>query len=118
MGMTNSSISGRIGVYVDAANLYRNGGNRMNYGVLREFACRGNSDPVRLNVYVSYDEERAQNDLDYSARQEGFYSVLRNFGYKVIQKRVTRFKEEDGTVSSKSNADLDLAVDASCSPGN
>lgn len=49
----------KVGVYVDAANISRNGGQRMQYDVLREFACRDQAEPLRLNVYLSYDEERA-----------------------------------------------------------
>lgn len=33
-------IHAKVGVYVDAANISRNGGQRMQYDVLREFACR------------------------------------------------------------------------------
>ena len=50
----------KVGVYVDDANIYRNGGQRMQYDVLREFACRDHAEPLRLNVYLSYDEERAE----------------------------------------------------------
>lgn len=45
----------KVGVYVDAANISRNGGQRMQYDVLREFACRDHAEPLRLNVYLSYD---------------------------------------------------------------
>ena len=49
----------KIGVYVDAANIYRNGGSRMQYDILREFACRDMGEPVRLNAYVTHDADRA-----------------------------------------------------------
>ena len=48
----------KIGVYVDAANISRNGGQRMQYDILREFACRDGAEAQRLNVYLAYDEER------------------------------------------------------------
>jgi uncharacterized LabA/DUF88 family protein len=41
-----------------------------------------------------------------------FFAVLRDFGYKVIQKEVKWFTDEDGNQVAKANADLDLAVDA------
>lgn len=102
----------RVGVYVDAANLARNGGYGMRYDVLREFACRGDAEPVRLNAYVSFDADRAESDAAYREGQFGFYSLLRDFGYKVIQKHVKWYVDEGGNRFGKANADLDLAVDA------
>src|SRR6188768_4196668 len=84
--MTSHRSNTRVGVYIDVANLTRNGGYGMRYEVLREFACRGNAEPVRLNAYVSYDADRAETDLAYREAQQGFYSLLRDFGYKVIQR--------------------------------
>jgi uncharacterized LabA/DUF88 family protein len=101
-----------VGVYVDVANLARNGGYGMRYEVLREFATRGNAEPVRLNAYVSFDADRSEDDPAYREGQYGFYSLLRDFGYKVIQKNVRWFTDDSGNRFGKANADLDLAVDA------
>lgn len=108
--MGNSTT--RVGVYVDVANINRNGGYGMGYEVLREFACRDDAEALRLNAYVSYDAEKARRDSYYFHRTNSFYSVLRDFGYKVIQKEVKWFVDEDGNRVAKANADLDLAVDA------
>lgn len=105
-------ISRRVGVYVDVANLAMNGGYGMRYDVLREFACRDNAEPVRLNAYVSFDADRAEHDHVYKEGQYGFYSLLRDFGYKVIQKNVRWYIDESGNRFGKANADLDMAVDA------
>ncbi len=110
--MANTRQALRVGVYVDVANLARNGGYGMRYDVLRDFACRGGAEPIRLNAYVSYDAERASNDEDYKDGQQGFYSLLRDFGYKVIEKAVRWYTDEQGNRFGKANADLDLAVDA------
>ncbi|MCI0338282.1 MAG: NYN domain-containing protein [Acidobacteria bacterium] len=109
--ITNKS-SARVGVYVDVANINRNGGYGMGYEVLREFACRDNAEAMRLNAYVSFDAEKARREAYYRQRTNSFYSVLRDFGYKVIQKEVKWFTDEDGNRVAKANADLDLAVDA------
>ena len=108
--MSNSLM--RVGVYVDVANINRNGGYGMGYEILRQFACRDQSEAVRLNAYVSYDAEQARRDPVYYYRTNSFYAVLRDFGYKVIQKEVKWFTDEDGNRVAKANADLDLAVDA------
>lgn len=103
--------SRRVGLYVDVANLAMNGGYGMRYDVLREFACRDNAEPMRLNAYVSFDAERAEFDYSYKEGQYGFYSLLRDFGYKVIQKNVRWYVDESGNRFGKANADLDMAVD-------
>jgi uncharacterized LabA/DUF88 family protein/cold shock CspA family protein len=102
----------KVGVYVDVVNLFRNGGRRMRYDVLREFAARGGAEPMRLNAYVSIDEARASEDRGYREGVEGFHAALRDFGYKVIEKQVKWFTNEAGERYAKANADLDMAVDA------
>ncbi len=101
----------KIGVYVDAANISRNGGNRMRYDILREFACRDYAEALRLNVYLSYDEDRADQNPSYRDRARGYQSALRELGYKVIEKRVKWYIDDTGNRFGKANADLDMAVD-------
>ncbi|MCF7793444.1 MAG: NYN domain-containing protein [Candidatus Cloacimonetes bacterium] len=102
----------RVGVYVDVSNIAHNGGYGMQYDVLRAFACRNNGVAIRLNAYVAYDEEMAKTNIDYKKKSESFHSVLRDFGYKVIVKVVKWYTDEHGNRYGKSNADLDMAVDA------
>lgn len=101
----------KIGVYVDAANISHNGGLRMQYDVLREFACRDHAEPLRLNVYLSYDETKAENNSVYKEKARAYQSALREMGYKVIEKQVKWFIDEAGNRFGKANADLDMAVD-------
>lgn len=102
----------KVGVYVDAANIVMNGGYGMRFDVLRRFACRDGGQAVRLNVYLAFDEERAKQDEAYRSSNREFHLVLRDLGYKVIQKPVKRYPDDKGNTVMKSNADLDLAVDA------
>ncbi len=104
--------SQRVGLYIDVANITRNGGYGMRFDILRDFACRESGEPVRLNAYVAYDEERARTDHDYRDRTFNFHSTLRDYGYKVIEKVVTWYVDEAGNRFGKANADLDMAVDA------
>ena len=104
--------SQRVGLYIDVANITRNGGYGMRLDMLRDFACRDNGEPVRLNAYVAYDEARARTDHDYRDRTFNFHSTLRDFGYKVIEKVVAWYIDETGNRFGKANADLDMAVDA------
>ena len=102
----------KVGVYVDVANIARNGGFGMRYDVLRDFACRGGGEAVRLNAYIGYDAQRAEVDRAYREGQHRFHSTLRDYGYKVIQKTVKWYRNDEGVPVSKANIDLDLAVDA------
>jgi uncharacterized LabA/DUF88 family protein len=97
---------------VDAANLEMNGGYGIQYDVLREFACRDSAEAIRLNVYVPYDEERARNDRAYKRKKDNFFASLREYGYKVIQKKVKWYRDEHDNIYPKANVDLDMAVDA------
>ena len=101
----------RVGVYVDAENVTRNGGRGLRYDVLREFACRDGADALRLNSYTSRDPERAEQDDVYVRNVRSFHEALRDFGYKVIVKPVKWYLNEDGNRFGKANSDLDMAVD-------
>ncbi len=102
----------KVGVYVDVSNIAQNGGYGMQYDILRTFACRNNGVAMRLNAYVAYDEEMAERNPEYKKKSENFHSILRDFGYKVIVKVVKWYVDEHGVRYGKSNADLDMAVDA------
>ena len=102
----------KVGLYVDVANIARNGGYGMRFDILRDFACRDSGEPMRLNAYVAFDADRAKIDNDYKYRTLNFYSALRDLGYKVIEKVVSWYVDDDGNRFGKANADLDMAVDA------
>jgi len=110
--MTVVQSTAKVGVYCDVANMYRNGGQRMQYDKLREFACRDFAEPVRLNAYVTYDAERAKTDYIYRDGAKSFHSKLRDYGYKVIVKEIRWYRDDSGARYGKADADLDLAVDA------
>ncbi len=110
--MSFQRSSARVGIYVDVSYIYINGGQKMQYDILREFACRDDAEPVRMNTYVSLDKERMDWDEVYKKGTQNFHSALRDIGYKVIVKEIQWFEDESGNRYGKANADLDLAVDA------
>lgn len=101
----------RVGVYVDAENLTHNGGDRMQYRVLRNIACREGGQAMRLNTYIAFDERRAEQDRQYRESMLEYYSAVRDAGFKIIEKKVMRYTDRNGVERSKANADLDMAVD-------
>ncbi len=102
----------KVGIYVDAVNVTMNGGYGLRYDILRKFACRDGGTPSRLNVYLSYDEERLKTDRDYRRKTMRFCEVLRDFEYKVTEKPVQTYNNhETGEKITKSTIDMDMAVD-------
>jgi uncharacterized LabA/DUF88 family protein len=101
-----------VGVFVDAENVRYNGGYQMRYDVLRRFAARGDSILQRLNTYMAFDAERARDDAEYGKKARAYQQMVRDFGWKITAKTVRRYTDENGNVTTKANADLDMAVDA------
>ncbi|MET0027829.1 MAG: NYN domain-containing protein [Candidatus Thiodiazotropha sp.] len=102
----------KVGVFVDAENVRYNGGYQLRYDVLRMFAGRYGSTPLRLNTYIAFDQERAKEDPEYRRRAHAYQQMVRDYGWKVIVKNVRRYTDDEGNVTTKANADLDMAVDA------
>ncbi|MET0051765.1 MAG: NYN domain-containing protein [Candidatus Thiodiazotropha sp.] len=102
----------KVGVFVDAENVRYNGGYQLRYDVLRMFAGRYGSTPLRLNTYIAFDQERAKEDPEYRRRAHAYQQMVRDYGWKVIVKNVRRYTDDEGNVTTKANADLDMVVDA------
>lgn len=105
-------MESKAGIYVDAVNVTMNGGFGLRYDVLRKFACRDGSTPARMNVYLAYDKQRAEEEQEYRDKTARFSEVLRDFEYKVIEKPVQYYEDEEtGEVITQSTVDMDMAVD-------
>lgn len=105
-------MEGKVGIYVDAVNVTMNGGFGLRYDVLRKFACRGGLSPARMNVYLAYDEQRAEEDESYREKTARFSEVLRDFEYKVLERPVQYYKDEEtDEVITQSTVTMDMAVD-------
>jgi len=109
--MPSKSAGLRVGVYVDVENVTRNGGRGLRFDTLRAFACRDGGEAIRLNAYLAFDEHRAEDDVDYRLRTTRYHFALRDVGFKVIEKPVQWYTNDEGIRVSKANSDLDLAVD-------
>ncbi|MCO5762670.1 MAG: NYN domain-containing protein [Gammaproteobacteria bacterium] len=107
----------RIGVFVDAENVRYNGGYQMRYDVLRRFAAREAGILQRLNTYLAFDLERAREDTEYAKKSRAYQQMVRDFGWKITVKYVRRYTDDSGNVTTKANADLDMAVDAMLQAG-
>ena len=102
----------KTGIYVDAENVRLCGGYGMRYDVLVELANAGNSELLRANSYLAEDRTRTREDDEYRLKLYHYHDIVRQCGFKVIKKYVTRFVDDEGVVTTKANADMDLAIDA------
>ncbi len=84
----------------------------MRYDVLVDLANSNNSIMLRANSYLAEDREQTAHDPDYREKLYNYHNILRKCGFKIIKKYVKRFTDADGVVTTKANADMDLAIDA------
>jgi uncharacterized LabA/DUF88 family protein len=108
--MTLSLSNARVGIYVDGQCVSLTGGHGMRYDVLREFAIRDGAEAVRMNVYLPWDEERA-NEAGYRRGQENFAATLRDFGYKVVRRPLRPITDEAGGRIVRAGTAVAMAVD-------
>lgn len=102
----------KTGIYVDAENIRLCGGYGMRYDVLVDLANSGNSTLLRANCYLAEDKARTNEDPEYKQKLYRYHDVLRQCGFKVIKKYVKHFVDDEGILTTKANADMDLAIDA------
>lgn len=102
----------KVGVFVDAENIRLNGGYQLRYDILRRFAARSGGTLLRLNTYIPFDQDRADVDTEYARKTYAYQQMVRDFGWKIIAKPIKHYIDDEGNVTTKANADLDLAVDA------
>jgi len=102
----------KSGIYVDAENIRMCGGYGMRYDVLVDLADSGKSTMLRANSYLAEDGERTKVDPEYRQKLYRYHDVLRQCGFKVIKKYVKHFIDDEGILTTKANADMDLAIDA------
>lgn len=106
------SSSSRVGGFVDAEHVRYNGGCQMRCDVLRRFTARDAGRSQRLNTDMTCDAERAREDPEYKKRAHTDQQVVRDVGWKITVKRVRRYTDGNGTLTTKANADLAMAADA------
>lgn len=103
----------KAGIFLDVENLSRNGGWGIRYEVIKELvAAQGQMAVLRANAYLAVDEEREEQDPVYRQRQSDYRAAIRRTGFHLIHKVVRRYRDSEGELVLKANADLDLAVDA------
>ena len=73
--MSIHQSTAKIGVYVDVANINRNGGYGMQYDILREFACRDGAEALRLQRGRDNVKVKVRYTADERNRISGFEKI-------------------------------------------
>lgn len=102
----------KAGIFIDAENVMRTGGWGLRYDTLKRFVKAQGSHIVRANTYMALDTTRESMDPEFRRKKQLYRLNLRQLGYKVVLKEVRRFEDDDGTIITKANADMELAIDA------
>jgi uncharacterized LabA/DUF88 family protein len=102
----------KTGIYVDAENIRLCGGYGMRYDILVDLANLGKSLLLRANCYLAEDRARTKDDHEYRQKLYRYHDILRLCGFKIIKKYVQHFVDDEGILTTKANADMDLAIDA------
>ncbi len=102
----------KTGIYVDAENIRLCGGYGMRYDILAELGKYGQNVLLRANSYLAEDSARTAEDREYRLKLYRYHHIVRQCGFKVIKKYVKHFIDDEGILTTKANADMDLAIDA------
>jgi len=100
------------GIFLDMENLMQNGGWGIRYDVVRQFAEAQGVTVLRANAYMAIDTTRESADQVVRQKKDSYRSAIRRNGFHLTLKQVMRYRNEDGEIITKANADLDLACDA------
>lgn len=95
-----------LGIFIDEANIYHSQktlGWKIDYQKLKLYFKEYGNLSV-LNFYTSYQDD--------NKRQTDFLKKLKQYGYKIISKKLKLIKNKDGNIIKKGNLDMELALDA------
>ena len=99
------------GIFLDMNNLVRNGGWGLDLKKIKKVVESQGVTVLRANAYVVRDHQKEREDLHFREKNESFRENIRQSGFHVVEKNIKRYWLEDGTVSTKSNSDFDMAID-------
>ncbi len=102
----------KAGIFLDMENLNRCGGYAIQYRQVKALAEAQGAVVVRANAYMAIDRERENLDAEYGQRKADYRNRVRREGFHLVLKEVQIYRDSEGQVITKANADLELAVDA------
>lgn len=103
----------KVGIYIDHDNLVH-GQNRtgLDYQKMIDFVESHGMQVVRASTYMAVDFDREGEDEELRDKNQKYRNEIRATGFRVIEKPLMKYENEDGSVRYKGNVDIELAVDA------
>ncbi|NKB70350.1 MAG: NYN domain-containing protein [Candidatus Latescibacteria bacterium] len=102
----------KAGIFLDMENLNRCGGYAIQYRQIKALAEAQGAVVLRANAYMAINHEREGLDLEYRQKKEDYRNRVRREGFHLVLKEVQHYRDVEGQVVTKADADLELAVDA------
>ena len=102
----------KAGIFLDMDNLSRCGGYALQFRQVKALVEGQGALVLRANAYMAIHRERESEDPEYRQKREDYRNWLRREGYHLVLKEVKQYRDADGQVIIKANADLELAIDA------
>lgn len=102
----------KAGIFLDVENLTRNGGYGMRFPAVKDLVEAQGGTVLRANAYMARDVQREGEEEEYRRKKQGYRDRVRREGFHLVLKEVRRYRDAEGEIVTKANADLDLAVDA------
>lgn len=102
----------KAGIFLDMDNLRINGGWGMRLDAIRALVEEQGTTVLRANAYMAVDSKKERENQEYKERIQQYRERIRLAGFHIVAKETKRYKNEDGSISTKANADLDMAIDA------
>ena len=93
-------------------NLNRCGGYAIQYRQVKALAEAQGTVVLRANAYMAINHEREGLDLEYRQKKDDYRNRVRREGFHLVLKEVQHYRDAEGQVVTKADADLELAVDA------
>ncbi len=102
----------KAGIFLDMDNLSRCGGYALQFRQVRALVEGQGTLVLRANAYMAINSERESVDMEYQQKREEYRTRVRREGYHLVLKEVKQYRDPEGQVIIKANADLELAIDA------
>ena len=102
----------KAGIFLDMDNLSRCGGYALQFRQVKALVEGQGGLVLRANAYMAINSERESADLEYRQKREDYRTWMRREGYHLVLKEMKQYRDPEGQVIIKANADLELAIDA------
>lgn len=103
----------KASIYIDHDNLvHGQDRNGLRYDKIVSFVEKLGIQIIRATTYMAVDYEAEGKNEELRTKNQDYRNKIRQTGFRVFEKKLMRYENDNGVISVKGNTDLDLAVDA------